>query len=128
MFAYPEHAWNPWQFKKSPNNWWQDLLHFIFRIDADSFAKTAYVEVLRIYIEDLEEKLGVKTHDDWYKVSRDNLAHYTTYRIDVLGGLLAILKKVYPLHPWKRALFQQSEWKKRAVQRKLQGELDQLIT
>jgi len=42
---YPSHAWNVWEFKKTPQNWWRDVVHLVERNDIVA------MECLRNYIE-----------------------------------------------------------------------------
>ena len=49
--VYPDYNWLPWQFDKSPRNFWNDPKN------------------TRKYMDWISTQLNVKDMDDWYKVS-----------------------------------------------------------
>jgi hypothetical protein len=87
QYAYPDLKFNPWEFKKVPENYWNDI------------------ENVRKYMEWLKEELHVKTYEDWYNVPADSISDYGANGLlkKFNGSLQKILQYVYPdskLYPW----------------------------
>eukprot|EP01125_Pyxidicula_operculata_P001181 TRINITY_DN1112_c0_g1_i1.p1 TRINITY_DN1112_c0_g1~~TRINITY_DN1112_c0_g1_i1.p1 ORF type:complete len:295 (+),score=42.60 TRINITY_DN1112_c0_g1_i1:782-1666(+) len=73
----------PWEFKKSPKHFWEDL------------------STMQMLLKYAEWKLELETLDDWHRVSNENLIRLGLFHsINSCGGLTNILNKVYPDHPW----------------------------
>jgi hypothetical protein len=53
--CYPEHAWEEWRFRRLTSDWWENSVN------------------ARTFLESISSTLGVKTMDDWYKVSYKQL-------------------------------------------------------
>src|SRR5690348_11404117 len=64
--AFPEHNWQAWDFARTPRSITQDK------------------NTLQQYLRFLEDKLQIKTMEDWYRVSMDQMKK--------LGGSHLILK------------------------------------
>jgi len=57
--VYPKHVWQAWQFElQLPAEWWQN-------------PKNVYH-----FVEWLGAQLGIKSIDDWYKVSKRDIAKH----------------------------------------------------
>jgi hypothetical protein len=87
MEVYPEFTWYPWKFAYTPKRFFDDPL-----------------EKRKLW-DWLGEELDVKTLDDWYNVSSNDvqaLANCTMTQ----GFLYETLKEVYPEHNWQAWKFQ----------------------
>lgn len=102
--VFPEHFWDPLEFKKSPQR------------------SLSYTENRRRLMDQIGAKLSVKTLDDWYKISRE--------KVEENGGLSLLLKfknslhktlqSIYPEHSFRPWLFQTAPhgfWTSRANRR-----------
>jgi len=123
---YPEVAWRPWRFDRSPRGWWQALQdrfpcispypnsessspHDIPTIDPISEA------VVRDFIELLAQRHGIGQLSDWYRISHEQLDSGTADQLKQLGRLPNVLQWLYPTHEWE--LFQFGSAGKKAAQR-----------
>ena len=80
---YPEHNWTPWKFARVSNGFWdskknqQDLIDW------------------------LTETLHIKTLDDWYRVSLEQIARFVSpTSIKNAQQLAQVLQELYPTHTW----------------------------
>jgi hypothetical protein len=101
---YPRHKWDPLRFGRMPKDFWKDEEH-----QFQSLKK-------------IEEELGIKELDDWYKISANQFrSKNCSLLYQYNGSILAILKKFYPNHEWNPLRFTkvpQSYWKNEDNQRK----------
>jgi hypothetical protein len=77
---YPEYKWDPFQFNRLPNNYWQK-------------------DTLKEYFELVSERVGVKKEEDWYKVTHQQFKRIGGLAESILhkyGSLVNALKVVYP--------------------------------
>ena len=70
---YPEYNWLPWKFTLTPKNYWSEPKH------------------QRKYMDWLENELGIKDKNDWYKVK---IQVFETLRLE------NNLNKGYFQFPW----------------------------
>jgi len=109
MAVYHDHTWKVWKFIKPPVGWWQvTAMKFAYRDAATEIT-------IREWIESLAEKFAIKSPEDWYRVSREQLGAATIEHLDYLGRLVNVLRRLYPDYPWASWKFQSSA--KRAIQR-----------
>lgn len=54
----PRRQWWPWLFKRTPQGFWQDIRN------------------RRAFIDYLEERLGIKSKEDWYRVRKQDFADH----------------------------------------------------
>jgi len=102
---YPEHAWQPWRFSRTPAHWWQSL------------------EQQRRYLEWLALQLGYHTMEDWYKVRLADLeAHGGGGLVANLYGsspyalLSTVFADRFTFLPWKFHVTPTRLWDDRSVQ------------
>jgi hypothetical protein len=90
MEAYPEHKWLEWKFLNVPKSFWgkkENQLRFFDWLGRD--------------------QLGLRSMEDWYYVSNDDIAKYGGIRLFAVHKSLAdALKFVFPEHPWDLWKFQ----------------------
>ena len=71
----------------------------------------------RLYLNALEQHLGINKKEDWYKITYSQLQSIKANRIyNMYHNLYEALSKVYPDHPWQSHLFSklpQSFWRSR---------------
>ena len=93
---FPEHAWTPWKFVKSPKGWWEML--------ADSFlaGHPAAETTVREYLEYLAQAYNVQTLSQWCTVPM-RLEKTDSNRLAHFGGLMKLLTRLYPKHNWNTA-------------------------
>lgn len=94
MAETPEHHWKPWKFKNSMNDWWPELAKLFAKHDVRAEA------TLREYIEDLAQSIGVKSLDDWERISPYSLGTSIQRRLSYFGKLHNILIRLYPDRKW----------------------------
>lgn len=86
---YPEFEWKPWLFEHTPELFW----------NSNNSVKN--------YISWLEQKLHIKTLDDWYNISSTDISKY--YQGSTLlkkyGGFKSFLMHCYPEYNWNISLF-----------------------
>jgi len=89
LSEYPEHAWRPWAFDRSPRGWWKDL--------AAAFAKSDQIAlfVVREFYNDISDQYGVANPNDWAKII-DSVSATEKYRFAYFGGLGPILRGLFP--------------------------------
>ena len=96
--VYPEYDWQPWKFKKHPQNLLRD--------------ETVALKLLRF----LENSLQIKEPRDWYRVSLDQLRDLGVSKLFRSHGLVNLLRRFYPDVAWnEQALI--GKGYKRAAQR-----------
>lgn len=120
MSAYPLHAWRVWKFRCAPRNWWK-LLAIRFASGSNEEANA----IVRLYMEDLAERLNINELRDWYNVTAEQLGSTDLLHLKILGKLPAVLKRIHPSHQWKLNLFTFN--KKRSVEKRLQRQVDVLL-
>lgn len=88
--AYPEHHFLPWKFASVPRAFWADPKN------------------QREFLDWVGVQLGLKSLEDWYSVSLEQLVEYRASRVAVLFGdsLSATLRAVYSDHKWLEWLFE----------------------
>eukprot|EP01114_Cavostelium_apophysatum_P019814 TRINITY_DN6476_c0_g1_i1.p1 TRINITY_DN6476_c0_g1~~TRINITY_DN6476_c0_g1_i1.p1 ORF type:complete len:606 (-),score=129.46 TRINITY_DN6476_c0_g1_i1:43-1860(-) len=84
--SFPEHDWKPWKFAE---------------FDPSSWGKSA--ELQRNCLDDIAKLLGVKTWEDWYKVSRKAVescggSSLVSYHRNSVARALC---EAYPQYPWQ---------------------------
>eukprot|EP01118_Nematostelium_gracile_P008957 TRINITY_DN2995_c0_g1_i2.p1 TRINITY_DN2995_c0_g1~~TRINITY_DN2995_c0_g1_i2.p1 ORF type:complete len:358 (-),score=67.60 TRINITY_DN2995_c0_g1_i2:91-1164(-) len=105
--VYPHHKWRPWSFKGVPRNFWRDRSN------------------QKMFVDDLENELGIKSKEDWYHVSRKEvMARGGGTMLDLYfgGSLFKLLTSFYPHHDWIQWKFSRVEnkfWTKMRDYRKL---------
>lgn len=97
--AYPEHRWNPWQFRQNLSvGFWSDLGN------------------QRAFMEWLGKELGYKEMKDWYNLTGEDVAKngggslLTNHR----GSPSLLVRSVFPEHTWGAHWFgkvPQGHWK-----------------
>ena len=80
--VYPNHEWNPWRFPLRVGQTSEDSLPLLF--------------------SHVEDSLKVKSPQDWYRISMQDLDELGVGRVlrALDGGLLGALKKRYPKETW----------------------------
>jgi len=74
--VYPEHAWLPWRFRRLPRRTWADE------------------RVLGLARRHAEETLGLRTVDDWLRLSSAALARLgLTHLVKMAGGIDGLLAR-----------------------------------
>jgi hypothetical protein len=103
--AFPEVAWQPWRFEPVPRGLWAHESH------------------VRAYVRWLEGVLGVQERSDWYRVAYAHVARrHGAALLQRHGGLLGLLRRVYPDYAWRAARFRPE-----ALERKGQAALAQQV-
>lgn len=114
MTIYPEHAWHEPRFDESPQAYW------------DRLAGSAQDTQIRSYMEHIAQQLDVVKAEDWYRVSRTQLRKAgASHVIKKYGGLVALLKRIYPKFRWSEAKFVTAG--KKSTQRALKLRLEELF-
>jgi len=90
MVEYPEIAWKPYQFAKSPNFWWAAVGRG-FRLD-DPIS----LSIMRDYIEELAESYNLHSKSDWERFIAAKKPQTVMNRLNETGPLVEILAKLYP--------------------------------
>mgnify|MGYP007135783316 CR=1 FL=1 len=117
MVTYPDHHWQPWKFTRPPQSWWDSVaLEYVYNPHAEA--------ALRLYVEEVADQLGVKSLNDWEKISAKNLDYSQKAHFDKCGGLLVLLQRLYPAHDWNDLYVM----KRRAAQRGLERRMKQLLS
>jgi len=86
---YPEHDWHVWKFlnTKMPKGWQDD-------------------RTSDLVLSDLAKRVGITNHDDWYRVSKNDIRRCRAMDlVTARGGLMKILSEVYPNHGWIQRRF-----------------------
>ena len=100
---YPEHIWNLWKFKKSPTGYWETL--------------EQNIDELKKVIDRLGEQLSVKSLEDWYGISLEQIAKFVNIGSSKELGIM--LQKSYPQHCWDLELLSPVGRAVKASQREL---------
>jgi hypothetical protein len=111
MSVYPQHDWEPWRFPVLPRWFWKDSE------DALPFQAR--------YISYLEKLLHISSMDSWYRVSREDIRALGGKEFPDRLGVLGVLRRVYPDHPWDPKFFSQKG--KKSSQRRLRRTLEALF-
>ena len=86
--VYPEYKWEPWRFARTSRS--------LLRNE---------VELSRA-VKELSQSLDIKHPSDWYRVSKDELtAAGAAALLRQHGGLVGVLRVVYPNEAWKEDYF-----------------------
>jgi len=93
---YPEHHWLPWKFIKAPHGWWRKIGVDLAKNDSKA------LNIVKLYINDLESQYGIKTLADWYRTSLGQLAPGVKVSLRHLQGIYNVLRRVYPSHQWEK--------------------------
>jgi hypothetical protein len=90
--VFPSHSWKAWRFSKVVNGFWRQT------------------DNQRQFFEDVREELGIKSLEDWYKITAPQLSQ--VYGVETLfeqyGGpnpLAQALESCYPQHHWESQRF-----------------------
>ena len=82
MVEYPEHAWEPWKFAKTPRRWWELLSKsFAARTDLS-------LAVARLYLDWLTESYGEKIKTDFVE---SKLPKSVRLQLKYFGGLSTLV-------------------------------------
>ena len=90
MVEYPEHAWKMWNFQKSPKAYWKELGQLF------AFNSPIAKEAVRVFVEDVEKKLGLKSYLEWNESVLMRLSKTDIKRLAYLGGAPSVLETLYP--------------------------------
>ena len=86
--VYKSHHFLPFKFQRAPYGLGEDI------------------EELRDLVKQWEAELNLKSLDDWYRVSSQNLRDIgAAFLIKREGNLVTVLRKCYPDHRWEEPLF-----------------------
>jgi hypothetical protein len=90
--VYPDHPWKQWKFsEKLPRNFW---------INTDN---------QRAFLDYVAEKLGIRTHDEWYYISKSALEEIGGETVlKSYGGLASLLIACYPEYRWEMEMFEKA--------------------
>jgi hypothetical protein len=114
LTIYPDHAWNEPRFDDSPQAYW------------DRLAGSSQDTQIRSYMEHIAQQLDVLKAEDWYRVSRTQLRKAgASHVIKKYGGLVALLKRIYPKFRWSEAKFVTAG--KKSTQRALKLRLEEIF-
>jgi len=94
LSAYPSHPWRPWKFTRPPPKWFETLREKVLLNDKEA------VSLLREFVDQVGQKLGVKSLEDWYSISAEQARPYLRHRLESLSSLPLLLPKVHPEHEW----------------------------
>lgn len=108
---YPEHQWMPWRFRSCPRGYWDKVIK-----DGKEMKNVA---------DWLAQQLSVKTLDDWYRVSKQQVLRCMF--IESSNTLVEILSVAYPEHKWDLKRFPTAGKHSRASQRELFVRVKQLF-
>jgi hypothetical protein len=83
--VYPEFQWQPWKFPVVSGRIWDSL------------------DTQRDYFDWLGEQLGIRTHEEWYKVTLDDCRRYKGNSLLSLyqNSVIKALSHVYPEIQWQ---------------------------
>jgi len=110
--TYPEYPWKRWKFVNCKSKkWWANLRYGLARNNPEAL-KTATA-----YITDLAKEHKITSPEGWYDMTWEVLGHAVRRQMNYLGGLLAVLQKVYPNVEWKASRFH--TYAKKSTQRSL---------
>ena len=83
--VFPEHHWQLWRFKKTPNGYWKK--------------EGTHKE----FFDWLQIQLGIKEMDDWYKVTLEEVHKYggkELIQAYYSNSISTALQSIYPFHTW----------------------------
>lgn len=110
---YPENPWRIHKFKHFTRDFWNKKINI---------AK---------YLEDVKEKMNFKEHQDWYKITQDDLDRLNYQIIGSPETLVKNLQLIYPdykFEPWKFLdLFPRNYWSDKKVGRNSLDEIAQSL-
>lgn len=88
---YVEHAWKPWKFARTPRQWWRKLSQSFSQGDPKAYT------VVRLFMDEIGEKLNITHHKDWIYVKDRDLQQTGAFtQVQYLGGLASIVFRLYP--------------------------------
>eukprot|EP01122_Echinamoeba_exundans_P009959 TRINITY_DN3597_c0_g1_i1.p1 TRINITY_DN3597_c0_g1~~TRINITY_DN3597_c0_g1_i1.p1 ORF type:complete len:295 (+),score=32.12 TRINITY_DN3597_c0_g1_i1:56-940(+) len=100
---FPEHQWIAWNFTNLPAGWWDEAAH------------------RREFMDWLAAELQLKTKEDWYNVSYNDVQqHHGRSLFRRFRSLCDVLQATYPDHaflPWRFATIPREWWKDEKNQR-----------
>ena len=89
QILYPKHDWKLWEFKKAPQGLWKQL-------QSDTSQRKRMFEWL-------EGQLGIKSLDQWYRVSVEQVQKLASFGGQLTLALLAeLLQANYSQHQWEK--------------------------
>jgi len=110
MANYPEYPWRMWKFQHAKmRNWWMKVAFKLSQKDQ------ATLEMMKEFVRELEKTHQIKDHQDWYRISGEQLGSTTQTYLSYLGGIVPLLQKVYPDVQWEVSRFKL--YSKKAAQR-----------
>lgn len=89
MVEYPEVAWEPWKFVKSPNGWWLSVSR-LFNA-GDVVARTAVL----VYFEHISKMHGITNLQEWREMRAELMNETEKRRISFLGKLPDVVESLY---------------------------------
>jgi len=108
--AYSEFEWLPWRFQVAPKSMLSDPL------------------LLMKIFSHAEKDLKIERHQDWYRVSRNQLRELGAEALlRHKGGLIGVLRSVYPEEAWDEKFLLEGKGFKKASQRFLRVTLSDLF-
>jgi len=87
MTEFPEHAWKPWNFSKTPRGWWEIAMQSIKSSDPVGECS------VREFVEQIEAELGIRRVEDWNAVQ---ITYERGRQLSHLGGINFVLGCLYP--------------------------------
>ena len=97
---YPEHDWKPWLFIQVPKDYWSGKKNRV------------------AYMKWLENELGYRSPEDWYKVSKLSFINNHGGSLMQYGfKTVQLIRELYPKqewHPWMFKQVYQGYWKKKS--------------
>jgi hypothetical protein len=85
--VYPEHLWDVWRFQRTST-------------------RARKIADVHDVIKDVEEKLEIKSPEDWYRIGASQLDDLgTLYYFQKNGGIAKVLTNVYPNVVWDKSKF-----------------------
>lgn len=120
---YPDHPWDIPRFDQSPQAYWDSLAGPEPPSDGPTRSPESQI---RSYMEHIANELDVHRADDWYRISRIQLRKVgAAHVVKKYGGIVSLLKRVYPLHRWSEAKFVTAG--KKSTQRALRLRLEEIF-
>ena len=81
---FPEYHWVIWRFGRVPRGFWDDEEHVL------------------AYLHWLADQLNIRSHEDWYAITNQQVAALRGPSLIIRnGGLIPVLAKYFPQHNWQ---------------------------
>jgi len=95
----PDHHWQPWRFPVVPRGLFQRVGFLLGQRDPVA------LEFTREFLIAIGETYSIKSLDDWYRIATSDLGSSIRRQLAPIGGLVTVLQKAFPAHPWVLAKF-----------------------